>query len=45
MKFDKQLICVSGLPRSGSTLLCQLLSHHSDLYCPGHGTVESYALG
>jgi len=34
--FDKQLVCVTGLPRSGSTLLCQLLAHHPSLYCPGH---------
>ncbi|MEL7334359.1 MAG: sulfotransferase [Cyanobacteria bacterium J06560_2] len=44
MKFDKQLICVSGLPRSGSTLLCQLLSHHSELYCPGHSSPLCHAL-
>lgn len=34
----KRLICVTGLPRSGSTLLCQLLSHHSDIYCTGHSS-------
>lgn len=38
LKFDKQLICVSGLPRAGSTLLCQLLAHHPDIYCPGHSS-------
>ena len=34
--FNKKLICVTGLPRSGSTLLCQLLAHHPEIYCPGH---------
>lgn len=34
--FDKKLVCVTGLPRSGSTLLCQLLAHHPDIYCPGN---------
>jgi len=33
--FDKKLVCVTGLPRSGSTLLCQLLAHHPEIYCPG----------
>lgn len=36
--FQKRLLCVTGLPRSGSTLLCQLLSHHPDLYCTGHSS-------
>lgn len=35
MSFD-QLVCVTGLPRAGSTLLCQLLKHHPDIYCDGH---------
>ena len=34
----KRLIYVTGLPRSGSTLLCQLLAHHPELYCPGHSS-------
>lgn len=33
--FNKKMVCVSGLPRSGSTLLCQLLAHHPEVYCPG----------
>lgn len=33
--FDKRLVCVTGLPRSGSTLLCQLLAHHDQVDCPG----------
>ncbi|MEG4431599.1 sulfotransferase [Microcoleus sp. F10_A2] len=35
---DKILICVSGLPRSGSTLVCQLLGQHPDIYSPGHSS-------
>jgi sulfotransferase len=35
---EKQLVCVTGLPRAGSTLLCQLLGHHPDLYCIGHSS-------
>ena len=42
--FQKQLLCVSGLPRSGSTLLCQLLAHHPDLYCLGHSSPLCRAL-
>jgi len=34
----KRLIYVTGLPRSGSTLLCQLLGQHSRLYSPGHSS-------
>ena len=30
-----QLVCVTGLPRSGSTLLCQLLAEHPDIFCDG----------
>jgi len=33
-----KLICVSGLPRSGSTLLCQLLGQHPDVYSLGHSS-------
>ena len=33
-----KLICVSGLPRSGSTLLCQLLGQHPDVYSVGHSS-------
>lgn len=31
-------IAVSGLPRAGSTLLCQLLAEHPDIYCEGHSS-------
>ena len=46
MKLNKQMIYVSGLPRSGSTLLCQLLGMHPDIYSLGHssplaGTIEN----
>jgi len=34
----KQLIYVTGLPRAGSTLLCQLLGIHPDLYSLGHSS-------
>jgi len=33
-----RLFCVSGLPRSGSTLLCQLLAQHPDVYSTGHSS-------
>ncbi|HEY9692524.1 MAG TPA: sulfotransferase [Oculatellaceae cyanobacterium] len=33
-----KIIYVTGLPRAGSTLLCQLLSHHPDIYCTGHSS-------
>ncbi len=29
---------VAGLPRSGSTLLCQLLAEHPQIYCEGHSS-------
>ena len=29
---------VTGLPRAGSTLLCQLLAHHPDIHCEGHSS-------
>lgn len=35
---QKHLLCVTGLPRAGSTLLCQLLAHHPDLYSIGHSS-------
>jgi len=34
----KRLIYVSGLPRAGSTLLCQLLGQHPKLNSPGHSS-------
>ena len=41
---NKKLICVSGLPRSGSTLLCQLLGEHPDIYSTGHSSPLNGAL-
>jgi sulfotransferase len=41
---DKKLIYVAGLPRSGSTLLCQLLDHHPEVYSLGHSSPLSHAL-
>lgn len=29
---------LTGLPRAGSTLLCQLLAQHPDLHCEGHSS-------
>jgi sulfotransferase len=37
-------IGVSGLPRSGSTLLCQLLAEHPDIHCEGHSSPLCNAL-
>ncbi len=34
----QRLVCVTGLPRSGSTLICQLLGHHPSIYSPGHSS-------
>lgn len=35
---------IAGLPRSGSTLLCQLLAEHPDVYCEGHSSPLCNAL-
>ncbi len=35
---DKHIIYVTGLPRSGSTLLCQLLGHHPQIYSIIHSS-------
>ena len=32
------LVCVTGLPRAGSTLLCQILAAHPDIACDGHSS-------
>ena len=42
---NKQIIYVAGLPRSGSTLLCQLLAHHPDIYSGGHSSPLCPTLG
>ena len=33
-----KLVGVTGLPRAGSTLLCQLLAGHPDIHCEGHSS-------
>lgn len=35
---DKKILYVTGLPRSGSTLLCQLLGTHPQIYSIGHSS-------
>jgi sulfotransferase len=37
-------IGVTGLPRAGSTLLCQLLAQHPEVYCEGHSSPLCNAL-
>jgi sulfotransferase len=36
--FDKKMVAVTGLPRAGSTLLCQLLAHHPAIFCTGQSS-------
>lgn len=38
MSLDKNIIYVTGMPRSGSTLLCQMLSMHSLIGSSGHSS-------
>ena len=35
---NKRFVGVSGLPRAGSTLLCQLLGEHPEIHCEGHSS-------
>ena len=35
---NKKIIYVTGLPRSGSTLMCQLLGHHPKIYSINHSS-------
>lgn len=35
---NKNVIYVTGLPRAGSTLLCQVLGEHPLVYSPGHSS-------
>jgi sulfotransferase len=37
-KMTPQFVGVTGLPRAGSTLLCQLLAQHPDIHCEGHSS-------
>jgi len=41
---NKKIIYVTGLPRAGSTLLCQLLGHHPQVYSTGHSSPMAHAL-
>ncbi len=38
MLLNKKIIYVTGLPRSGSTLMCQLLGHHPQIYSTHHSS-------
>lgn len=38
IQLNKQIIYVTGLPRSGSTLMCQLLGHHPKIYSTNHSS-------
>jgi sulfotransferase len=33
-----KFVAVTGLPRAGSTLLCQLLAQHPEIHCDGHSS-------
>lgn len=37
-------VCVTGLPRAGSTLLCQLLAQHPDVDCDGRSSPLALSL-
>ena len=38
MNLQKRIIYISGLPRAGSTLMCQLLAQHPEIYSTGHSS-------
>lgn len=40
----QNFVGVTGLPRAGSTLLCQLLAHHPDIQCEGNSSPLCNAL-
>jgi hypothetical protein len=40
----KRIIYITGLPRAGSTLLCQLLGQHPAVYSTGHSSPLCHAL-
>lgn len=35
---SSRFVGVTGLPRAGSTLLCQLLAQHPEIHCEGHSS-------
>lgn len=37
-QINKSIVYVAGLPRSGSTLMCQLLAQHPEIYSTGHSS-------
>ena len=39
-----ELVCVTGLPRAGSSLLCQILATHPQIYCSGRTSPACNAL-
>lgn len=41
---NKRMVYVTGLPRSGSTLLCQLLGIHQQVYSVGHSSPLSQVI-
>lgn len=43
-RIEKKVIYVTGLPRSGSTLLCQILGTHPEIYSTGHSSPLSQVL-
>ena len=44
MTMKPQFVGVAGLPRAGSTLLCQLLAEHPEVHCEGHSSPLCNAL-
>ncbi len=38
LTLTQRILYVTGLPRAGSTLLCQLLGQHPQIYSPGHSS-------
>jgi len=41
---NPRFVGVTGLPRAGSTLLCQLLAQHPEIHCEGHSSPVCNAL-
>jgi sulfotransferase len=41
---SSRFVGVAGLPRAGSTLLCQLLAEHPEIHCEGHSSPLCNAL-
>ncbi len=44
VQLNKQIVYVTGLPRSGSTLMCQLLGQHPKIYSTNHSSPLSQLL-